>query len=136
MFTGSRPRKDTPFRVSIHHQTGAFVLKLEGPFRAADAPEVEARWRTAASLLGSQPFVVDLAAATSVEPAARDLLIRMRDSGADLVAGGPEPVRLATGIASIGPDERLGRKCSLRRTLEGFPALVACLFTHMRAWAG
>jgi hypothetical protein len=85
MFARSERRNDVPFRVSIHHHAGAFVLKLEGPFGAADAPEVEARWRTAASLLESRAFEVDLAGVTSVEPSARELLLRMRESGADLV---------------------------------------------------
>ena len=74
-----------PFRVSIHHHASAFVLKLEGPFGAADAPEVEARWRTAASLLVSRAFEVDLAGVTSVEPGACELLRRMSESGAELL---------------------------------------------------
>jgi hypothetical protein len=84
MFWRSQRRNGRPFRVSIHHHASAFVLKLEGPFGAADAPEVEARWRTAASLLASRAFEVDLAGVTSVEPGARELLRRMSENGAEL----------------------------------------------------
>jgi hypothetical protein len=66
-----------------------------------------------------------MAAVTFAEPAARDLLDRMRESGADLLADRPDAARMA-----------VARKRGFWRALEGFPALVACLFTRVRASAG
>jgi len=136
MFTCSERRNNSPFRVSIHDYARAFVLKLEGPFSASDAPEVEARWRTAASMLQNRELVVDLTAATSVEPAARDLLVRMYESGAAFVAEGPSMVRLAGEITGVEPKEHVVRKRALWRPFEDFPAMVACLFMRVRALAG
>jgi hypothetical protein len=66
-----------------------------------------------------------MAAVTFAEPATRDLLGRMRESGADLLADRPDAARMA-----------IARKRGFWRALEGFPALVACLFTRVRASAG
>jgi hypothetical protein len=123
-------------RVSIHHSASAFLLKLEGPFTAAEAPEVEARWRTAASLPGNRVFLVDLTAVTFAEPAARGLLDRMRGAGVGLVVDAPQAAWLASGITFPEPSRHVERKRGFRRTLEGFPALVACLFTRVRTSAG
>jgi hypothetical protein len=135
MFTCSERRRDTRFRVSIHDHADAFVLKLEGPFRIANTPDVEARWCTAASLIRNRPFVVDLAAATQVEPAARDLLVRMYESGAGFVAGGPAMARLVSGITGAPCREPVARKRGLWVQFRGFQTLVDCLRIRIRAWA-
>jgi len=119
MFKRSELRNSAPFRVGIHHHAGAFVLKLEGAFGDADAPEVEARWRTAASLLASRAFEVDLAGVTSVDPGARALLIRMRESGAELLEA-PTP---GPACASW---RGLWRTFASRRKGRSRPAAAAC----------
>jgi len=110
MFTCPKRPQAAHFHVSIHDFSGMFQLKLEGPFTAAEAPEVEARWRTASSIIGNREFRVDLRDVTTVDAAGRGLLGRMRESGADLIAG-------------AGPTH------GESRSLE----FLACLFARLRA---
>jgi hypothetical protein len=98
MFTRQDRRSSTPLRVSIHHNARSFALKLEDDFRETDAPEVEARWRTAESLLRGRAFEVDLSSVTSVEPSANDLLVRMRDGGAEFVRSSKENAAPGSGF--------------------------------------
>ncbi len=116
MLRSAKRQKDAPFRVTIHDDAGAFRLKLEGRVGRDEAAEVEARWRTGASTIGGRAFQVDLSGATALDAAAEDLLERMRESGAELIFGGPErrdgsrpPLEGAGDSESGGGHQQAGR---------------------------
>jgi hypothetical protein len=69
MFTCPRSQKERPFHVGIHDFAREFRLALEGPFTSAEVPEVESRWRTAASIIGDRDFRIDLNDLTSADDA-------------------------------------------------------------------
>ncbi len=134
MFTCPKRREVAPFRVTIHDFARAFQLRLEGPFTAAEVPEVEARWCTAASIIGSRAFRVDLRAVTSADAAGRSLLGRMRESGAEFIADTPKTTRLVSEIVGVwqaepAPEEHRSPLPPLRN----LPTLLACLFSRLRA---
>jgi ABC-type transporter Mla MlaB component len=120
------------FRVSIHHFAEAFELKLEGPLTASDAPGVEARWRTAASLIRVRPFRVDLQAVTTVDEAGRQLLDRMREHGAEFILG-RDAARLRNEIGWTASMETTGDRelAGPLRALRSLPELFACLFSRL-----
>ena len=134
MFTCLKNRRDTAFRVTIHDFARAFELQLEGPLTAAEAPEVEARWRTASSIIGKRSFRVDLRAVGTVDAAGRGLLGRMRDDGAELIASGPETAELVREIAGLRPAASAPRAHG-HLALRDLPVFLACLISHLRAWA-
>jgi hypothetical protein len=82
MWTCPKRRAPAISRVGIHDNAGEFRLKVEGPLGASESRELQACWKTAESTIGSRRFVVDLTKAASVDGAARELLGRMRASGA------------------------------------------------------
>jgi hypothetical protein len=93
------------FRVGIHDSAAVFRLKLEGPFTAAAAHEVESCWTTARSTVRHKKLVVDLSRTTSVDAAGRELLLRLHGHGAEFVAGSDEMARLVSGITGSRPPE-------------------------------
>jgi hypothetical protein len=136
MFTCPKRREAALFRVTIHDFAQAFQLQLEGRFTAAEVPEVEARWRTAASIIGNRAFRVDLRAVSDADAAGRSLLGRMHESGAEFIADSPKTTRLVSEIVGVwqaepAPEEHRGPLQPFR----DLPTLLACLFSRLRAWA-
>ncbi len=138
MFTCPKRQASESFRVSIHDSASVFRLKLEGRFTAAETREVELCWITARSTIRNKTFVVDLSGATWVDPAARDLLVRLRDCGAQFAAGSGEAGRLAAELNGFLQQETL-RMPDQRRALRiwsDFAELLACLFARRKFRVG
>ena len=60
MWTCPQDRMQDEFRIGIHDTSNEFRLKLEGCLGAAESPEVESCWQTAASTIGGRHFTVDV----------------------------------------------------------------------------
>ncbi len=114
MWTCPRHRIPDESRVAIHDTSSEFRLQLEGPFGATEAREAESCWRTAASTIDGRRFIVDVSRIGSLDPAAEELLFRMRESGAQF--------RKVPSGADLP-------------TLSQLPALLACLLLRLEAWA-
>lgn len=70
------------------HDTGAALrFVVRGELAGGDARNLEHAWTTATSILGSRALVVDVSGVTHADAGGRELLARMRQSGARVTAG-------------------------------------------------
>ncbi len=65
-----------------HDERACFRFQLRGPLDERSARQLECSWQTAQSILGKKDLVVDVTGVTEVDDAGRQLLNRMRESGA------------------------------------------------------
>jgi ABC-type transporter Mla MlaB component len=72
-----------------HDSSAMFRFVLRGELTGKIVQELQHAWITARSILGSKELVVDVSGITKADPAGVEVLIRMRESGARLTAGGP-----------------------------------------------
>ena len=84
-----------------------FVLK--GELSETSAQELEWAWQTAQSILKDKTVIVEVSEITTADSAASDLLFRMRESGAHIIA--PRPPQC----------EELVRLLGLSRVAAGAP---------------
>jgi hypothetical protein len=73
--------------VYLHDSSTALRFVLRGELAGGDAQDLEHAWTTANSVLGSRELVVDVSAVTDADAGGRELLSRMRQSGARVTAG-------------------------------------------------
>jgi anti-anti-sigma regulatory factor len=66
-----------------------FRFVVAGELNGSAAKELEQAWKTAASILNGKELVVDISGVTSADSSGADLLSRMRESGARLIAAAP-----------------------------------------------
>ncbi len=132
MFTCPRGRANPPFHVGIHDFAGEFRLAIEGPFTSAEIPEVESRWRTAESIIGTREFRVDLDGVTSADDAAISLLRTMHLAGARFTRGTSIARRIAGEIIGQPAEENAIEKHRVQRLFEDFSSRLACLALHLR----
>lgn len=78
------------FRATLEEQDGQVVLKLEGSLTGVFVGEVEGVWNQLQEHRSKdKPLVIDLAALTFANAAGKALLVRMYQSGAQLMGRGP-----------------------------------------------
>jgi hypothetical protein len=65
-----------------------FRFVLRGELTGKIVQELQHAWTTARSILGSKELVVDVSGITRADPEGVEVLVRMRESGALLTAGG------------------------------------------------
>lgn len=90
-----------------HDSPSLFRFVLRGDLAGPSTQELEHAWTTAQSILGKKEFVVDVGGLTHAEESGFQLLLRMRASGARLVAAEPpESAELAQslGVPSAAPE--------------------------------
>ena len=75
-------------RIGIQDETESTKLTVEGKLTGRWAAELEKCWSKAAAAQPSKPIVVNLAAVTFVDSESRELLVRMRRQGVELVPAG------------------------------------------------
>lgn len=73
----------------LHDSADAFRFILRGDLTAAGARQLEGAWETAKSILEGKALTVEISGVTRADPAAIELLSRMRDSGARITAARP-----------------------------------------------
>lgn len=72
-----------------HDGPDMFRFELRGGVSGAAVYDLEQAWNTAASILRGKQLIVDVSAVTNADAGGLDLLIRMRASGARLIAALP-----------------------------------------------
>ena len=122
---------ERPFHVGIHDLAREFRLALEGPFTSAEVPEVESRWRTAASIIGNRDFRIDVDGLTSADDAALALLRTMHLAGARFTTGTSAAKRIAGEIIGQPPEETATETRRVKRLFEDVTSRLACLALHL-----
>jgi hypothetical protein len=87
-------------RYYLHDDPDAFRMELEGSLTQPSAESAYHAWRTARSVLGDRPVVVDISFVNQVDEIGRSVLLRLHERGARIIARSPESRALAGGIAS------------------------------------
>jgi ABC-type transporter Mla MlaB component len=72
----------TAMQIYQHDNSDAFRVRLIGQLSAQAAAELERCWRSASSILGSRPLIIDVSEVAGFDEAGIRLLIRLRDEGA------------------------------------------------------
>jgi len=83
-----------------HDNAAMFRFVLRGGLTGAYVTELEHAWTTAQSILNGRDLAVDVSAMTNADESGVDLLFRMRDSGAHLMA--PLPPASEELLRSLG----------------------------------
>jgi hypothetical protein len=76
-------------RIYQHDSPTTFQIVLKGDLGEAAAQRVAWAWTTARSILAGKDLVVDVSAVTAVYPVGLELLLRMREHGAQIAAAHP-----------------------------------------------
>jgi ABC-type transporter Mla MlaB component len=89
-----------------HDSAAMFRFVLRGDLSGMSVREFEQAWQTAASIATGKQIVVDLSDVTNADAAGLELLSRMRESGARLIAApsARSEAFLRTGML-VGPPE-------------------------------
>ncbi|MFY9610153.1 MAG: hypothetical protein WAU45_16260 [Blastocatellia bacterium] len=75
-------------RIGMHDESESTRFTIEGKLTAPFAAELEKCWRTVIAAEPSKSIVVNLASVTFVDSECRELLVRMRRQGVELVPTG------------------------------------------------
>ena len=73
----------------LHDSREMFCFVLRGELAGGSVRELELAWTTANSTLGARNLVLDISGLTDPDPAGRELLFRMRRSGACVIPALP-----------------------------------------------
>jgi len=126
-----RTRAADSWGYRIHDAAAQFRFELEGALASGDAAELDQCWRTAASTIAGKALVVDVTSLTAIDESGRKLLNRLRQAGAEFVAG-PESVAVPDGWNSRGAAVRATEAGPRRFTRPSFqtalPLFVAIVW--------
>ena len=86
------------FSYYMHDGPTAFSIELAGAMAAEGAKQLEQDWSRASAVIGKKELVVDFSFVTEIDPVGRQLLLRLRTSGATVVANTPEARALVESI--------------------------------------
>ncbi len=75
-------------KITMRIETGVMTFELEGRLAGPWVKELELCWRSAASTQRIYPVRVDLSSVTFIDKEGKELLGRMYQEGAELVAAG------------------------------------------------
>ena len=75
-------------RIGVHDESESTRFTIEGKLTGRCAAELEKCWQTVAAAEPSKSIVVSLASVTFVDSESRELLVRMRRQGVELVPTG------------------------------------------------
>jgi hypothetical protein len=79
----------------LHDKWDAFSLELAGSLSGDGAESVEQAWRTALSIIGNRPVIIDITFVIEADERGRALLTRWHESGARILAASRESRALA-----------------------------------------
>jgi anti-anti-sigma regulatory factor len=75
-------------KITMRIEAGVMTFELEGKLAGPWVKELELSWRSAASTQRIYPVRVDLSSVTFIDETGKELLGRMHQEGAELVATG------------------------------------------------
>jgi hypothetical protein len=90
--------KSESLQYYIHDESQALRFELAGSLSGAGAQSVYQAWRTALSIVGARPVIVDITFLDAADERGRSVLLTWYRSGARIVAGSPESRELAQDI--------------------------------------
>ncbi|MGA7854242.1 MAG: hypothetical protein WCA15_13025 [Candidatus Acidiferrales bacterium] len=77
-------------RVTLHEESDATILRIEGRIVGPWVQELDRAWRLAAASLGSKTFLVDLCGVMHMDAAGRQVLADIHQrTGAEFLANSP-----------------------------------------------
>jgi anti-anti-sigma regulatory factor len=77
-------------RITVHEQSGATTLKLEGKIAGPWVPELDRAWQSLIGSLGTKRLVVDLRGVTHLDAGGGQVLADIyQRSGAQFIADNP-----------------------------------------------
>lgn len=82
----------------IHDESDAFRLELSGDLSGNGAQSVYQAWRTALSIIGRRPVIIDMTYVDDADERGRSLLRLWRQLGARIVAESPNARKLAESV--------------------------------------
>ncbi len=88
----------TDLQYYMHDEPDAFRLELSGALAGDAAQDVYHAWKTALSIVGARPFIIDLTYVSAVDDYGRALLRLWRGSGVRIVARSAESRALVESI--------------------------------------
>ncbi len=89
-------------RITIHDSAQALTFKLEGKLAGAWVKELEQCWVTGSSTLNGRSVIVDLRKVAFIDPEGKELLRRMKASGAEMQACSPLNCAIVDDISRHG----------------------------------
>jgi len=69
-----------------HDSANTFRFVLKGDLAKIEAQQLQCAWETAKSILNGKDIIIDVSGVTKADPAAVELLARIRESGAQITA--------------------------------------------------
>ena len=78
----------TTLQYYMHDEPDAFRLELSGALEGDGAQDVYHAWKTALSIVGARPFIVDLTYVSATDDYGRALVRLWRDNGVRIVGEG------------------------------------------------
>jgi anti-anti-sigma regulatory factor len=75
-------------KIGVNEENGSTKITVEGKLTGPFGAELEKSWAKALAANPSKPIVVNLASVTFVDSVSRELLVRMRRQGVNLVPTG------------------------------------------------
>jgi len=82
--------------IYLHDGPAAFRFSLAGELSGEGVRNLEQAWRTASSIIGERPLVVDLGSLTGIDRAGRQLLAAWQAGGACMLAPAKAAPRIET----------------------------------------
>jgi ABC-type transporter Mla MlaB component len=73
--------------VYLHDEAASFRFQIEGSLAGSAARQLEQSWRTALSVIGGRPLVINIGRLTRIDRSGRALLCKWRETGAQFIAG-------------------------------------------------
>lgn len=90
--------RDQNLQYYIHDESDAFRLELSGSLSGEGAQSVYQAWRTALSILGSRPVIVDITFVADADQRGRALLQLWHRRGARIIAASEQSRKLGESI--------------------------------------
>ncbi len=108
-------------KITIHDTPSQLVFQLEGKLIGPWVDELAQSWQTAGSIRSGRRVMVDLTDVTFIDDAGKDLLARLRGTGAEFLARDPLTKAVIEEVTGATPQTRsahIGRSSLLahRRT--------------------
>jgi len=102
----------TSFDMFLHDSATMFRFVLNGELSGRRVQELEQAWITVQSILNGKELVFDISALTGADELGANLLSRMRESGARLIAASPpksEELLRSLGLSVVAPPAQCAR---------------------------
>jgi hypothetical protein len=95
--------------IYLHDARAAVRFEIRGDFSGTAVTDLHNSWRTALSILNGKALLLDISRMTAIDEPGTELIARMQQEGAQLIARSSSPERPTAGI-----------RVRLRESVRGF----------------